>query len=314
MFSLKPLSGCDFAWAAAIRNGAYLAACLLFTPAVMGLTLIYDCTRMDGPCFAALFFMVQWLKPVVYGLFILSFIGIVIGRAHHAGLPLVVALGIVLLLFADMRFGITLGFATGANLALVGFWGGAEPRFFLAAFAGIATLCVLRPASAAPEPWPIRLGTLAHYGVAVVAALLVAAAWGGLESARTYLSFVGAIVDIVPLWSGIGRLLGIVACLGPPLLLPIAVQEWRKAGAPGEGGRWHRAASVSAVLVCVAAILYAVTAVLLWLAPDWTLALARMVAIPVNAFNLVALLAAFALPALIAKMLVAGAGRVGTPA
>jgi hypothetical protein len=283
-----------------------LAACLLFTPAVLALTLIYDCTVMDGPCFVASYFMVLWVKPIIYGLFVLSFIGIGIGRARDSGVPLWLATGLILLLFADLRFGISLGFATGRNAALMGFWGEPVGRYFLPAQAVIGTLCVLRSAREAPEPWQVRLGPMSTFAVPGTAVLLAAAIAGALEAAVPYVPLLGSFLLALPLWSTVGAVLSIAVALTPWLLLPIAAQEWRKAGAPGEGSIWHRAVMVVAALLCVAGVLHAITGLRLWIAPDAMRGFREMMAIPLNVLNLVTLIGAFALPALIARMLELG--------
>jgi hypothetical protein len=294
------LSGREFALAAALRLGAFAVALILFTPIVLSLRIVFDCSDTSGACYTGALFMLYWVKPAIYLAFVLSFANILAGRAREAGLPAWIALGVLALLLADLQFGIALGLATGPNLALRGFWGNPVSRTFLPAMAAIGTLCLLRGGAAASQSWRQRLGGLAIYAEVLVAILLAAAARGLIEAAAAYMPGLRGLVGAL---DGIERPLALVLSLAPLLLAPIALREWRKAGEPGRGGAWVWPVLGAAALIGLASVLAALTVLAGWIGPQGLTGSLRVGSVPVNVLNLAALLAAFALPALLAKLL-----------
>jgi hypothetical protein len=297
MFSFRPLGGVAFAWAAARRTGYLAAASWLFVPVTFALLRVMPGALAWGMV------LVIWIKPAIYIAFVLSTIGIVVGRTRRTGVPVLLAAGVVLLLLADFRFGFALGFPGSNSVVAWMGWGIQTPPFFLAAMAAVGTLCVVRGAEEAGGPWQIRLGDLRSYATACALMLLLAAAWGALFGVGIVVPMLSRLAALLR-WPFMGVLMHVIAALGPLLLLPIALREWRSAGEPGRQSIWFRTVAVAAIVMCAAGAVSALVMFAHWIAPRGALsAFDAAISVPQRVLSLSAVLAALSLPALLAKML-----------
>lgn len=129
-----------YARAALVRIGLFSAATIAFPFVLYGIGQASNCHSIAGACGAVGLVVSIGIKPLIYLVFIASFVGISIKRLRDLQLPLALIAVLPIMMLADFSFGVILGapWSLGFVLGAIGGW----PRDLFAALVCIAFLCV----------------------------------------------------------------------------------------------------------------------------------------------------------------------------
>jgi uncharacterized membrane protein YhaH (DUF805 family) len=176
------LSRGAYARAVAIRIGLFVAATLAFPFLLYGLAKITNCSSIGGACGALAFVVALYVKPTLYLLLVLSFIGITIRRVRDVGLPVWLAAAVPVLMLGDLKNGML--FDTKIINAFKHpdpFTYASVPRLLIMAGICVGFLCVARSKDAVDaERWGLP-GAFA-FGIVVLSSI------GALFSFGQYLT------------------------------------------------------------------------------------------------------------------------------
>jgi|HubBroStandDraft_6_1064221.scaffolds.fasta_scaffold511119_1 uncharacterized membrane protein YhaH (DUF805 family) len=132
-----------YARAAAIRIGLFVAATVAFPFVLYAIIKSSNCAGIGGACGALALVVSFYIKPPLYILLVLSFVGITVRRVRDIGLPVALAAAVPVLMLGDVIFGMTFG----AHWSLAFTFGAITqqfPRDLIMALACIGFLCVAR--------------------------------------------------------------------------------------------------------------------------------------------------------------------------
>lgn len=261
MFAFGKLDGPDYAAAAARRNLLLVAVTLAFPFVLREYINVSGCRGIGGACGALALVVSLFAKPAIYVLFALSYASITERRLADAALPRAFALGFVVLMLANVHWGMvmgapwTVGFATG--------FGGGEPTYLMAALAFAAALSVLRTSSELPqsEAGPIRR-ELSAQSWALISLVLVAA-FGALIALGTmmrgdYGGWLRATERgfLAPLFLPAN----VAAVAAPAILGAFCYREWCREGQFGRNSLWMLPVATCAAIIVAASAVAAMTA------------------------------------------------------
>lgn len=167
------LSRGAYARAAAIRIVAFVALTVALPLALNAILSATDCARNTGACGAIALVVYFFLKPIIYLLFVLSFIRITVRRFRDLRLPAAIAIILPLLMLGDVMFGITMGAHWGVGFVLGA--GPQWPRYLFAALVCIAFLCLV-PADPTGEERAGRWGVAGAIALGILVLMCVGAA------------------------------------------------------------------------------------------------------------------------------------------
>jgi uncharacterized membrane protein YhaH (DUF805 family) len=166
-----------YARAAAIRVGLFVAATLAFPFVLYAIIKGSGCAGIGGACGAVALVASFYIKPPLYLLLVLSFVGITVRRVRDIGLPVALAAAVPILMLGDVIFGMTYG----AHWSLAFTFGAITrqiPRDLIMALMCIGFLCVARSKEEAEGGDGQRWG----WAGAVAFGIVVLSSIGALES------------------------------------------------------------------------------------------------------------------------------------
>ena len=250
-----------FACAAGWVNLLFVLITLAFPYLLYGLLSISGCQRTGGACGALGLVLSIYIKPLIYLAYVLSFLGLAIRRLRDAGLPALLAFGLLVLMLGDIQWGMVA--SAPWSVAFVTGYGGGFPHALMAGLACVAALSML-PAWSSETGGAERRAL--HPAVLVLLGLLMVVAITSVVTVVTMMSG-GLLPWMRLLYSGPFAILlafGRVAVAATPLVIAIlCIREWFAMGRPGVGSAWG-----GAMAVCVAAI--AVGSVVAAFLSGWT--------------------------------------------
>ncbi len=186
-----------FLGASMLRIGLLLASIAGFPYLMAALGSASNCRAADA-CGAVGLVGALVFKPLVFVLFVLSFLGISVRRTRDAGIPAWVGLLVPALFAAEykflMVFGTSWAFAFSTGVLRLSF-----PIFAVLALVCIAVLCVLpprgSPASRNPNSGGLIAVGLGFYVVAFAALVLMN------DASESGSGFLASLLDVSTLWS-----------------------------------------------------------------------------------------------------------------
>ena len=291
-----------FATAAGWVNALFVGITIAFPFLLYGLLSISGCQSVGGACGALGLVLAIWIKPMIYVAYVFSFLGLAARRLRDAGLPAVLALGLIVLMLGDVQWSIVAGAPWSVAFA-TGFDGGL-PRSLMASLACVAALSML-PALA---PGADGVGDRRRLGTSalILIGLLMVVAVASLVTLLTSM-FGGLLTWSRLLNSGAFSLIHSPArpavAATPLLIAALCYREWMAIGRPGAGSPWTAGVAVCVVVIVIGSAIGTVF--------DGWVALAQALAIrgrwyaTAAAFNWIALaelLALFVLPWLLRFM------------
>jgi uncharacterized membrane protein YhaH (DUF805 family) len=242
-----------FASAAGCVNALFVGITVGFPFLLYGLLSLSNCQRTGGACGALGLVLAIWIKPMIYVAYVFAFLGLSARRLSDAGLPTVLALGLIVLMLGDIQWSIVAGAPWSVAFA-TGFTGG-FPRSLMAGLACIAALSML-PTMAPGTGGGADRRTLGAPALILLALLLVVA----VSSLVTLLtSMFGGLLT----WS---RLLHSApfslihtpahfAVVATPLVVAaLCYREWVGMGRPGAGSPWAAAVAVCVAIIAVGSV------------------------------------------------------------
>lgn len=256
MLSLfRPLSGPDFARAAAYRNTAFAVFTTAFPFLLSSLVSASGCRGVGGACGALGLVLSMYIKPFVFFIFAFSFATIALRRLRDCSLPGTLAIGLVAIIFADVLWAMTVG-APWSVAFVTGGLGAAAPTSLMAGLALVVVLSVMgsRPNSE-PEEAPAAGRRLSPATwlllalVAVHAGLLLFTVIASMKyNFGAWLKFMMAARWII-------LPVKLLVALTPAILMAAAYRLWRAQGSPGKGSVWAYAACVLGVMIVGSSLL-----------------------------------------------------------
>jgi uncharacterized membrane protein YhaH (DUF805 family) len=241
-----------FATAAGCVNALFVGITLAFPFLLTGLLSLSGCQSVGGACGALGLVLAIWIKPMIYVAYVSSFLGLAMRRLRDAGLPVALALGLLVLMLGDVQWSIVAGAPWSVAFA-TGFTGG-FPRSLMAGLACVAALSML-PALV-PGPGGDGRRTLSAPAVILLGLLMVVA----IASLITLLTsmFGGMLAWSRLLNSGPFSLIHTPAQLAvtaaPLVIAALCYREWVARGRPGAGSPWAAAVAVSVVVIAIGSV------------------------------------------------------------
>ena len=257
----RPLDGQDFAWGAAVRNGAFVAITLAFPFALRAAIEVSGCRGIGGACGALALVLAIYAKPLIFAVFVLSYATILARRLRDAGLMRWLAAGIALLMLGSVQWAMVIG-APWSVAFVTGFMGG-HPISLMAGLALIVTLCVMgsMPAAeigTAPSRRTLDIRAWLFLGLLLAGAALALLGLVGLLRGRS-------MWLIVSMHRGMLAPLAIpakIALAATPLVLGLfCYREWEREGRFGAGSLFmYPIAACAAAVMAGALVMTATTA------------------------------------------------------
>ncbi|MEZ5907320.1 MAG: DUF805 domain-containing protein [Hyphomicrobiaceae bacterium] len=229
------LSRRDYAIAALIRIAVFLAVTFAFPFLLKTFVYSTNCRGVGGACGALALVVAIYLKPIIYLVFVYSWLGITVRRLRDAGLPVALVGVLVVLFWADAAFAVvfgspwTVGFVLGIlKLAL--------PKYLIAALICIVFLCLVdsdEDGRGASRFGAFGMGAAVVLGGFVLAAIATYIAmrtgYSGMRGRRA----MSALVQAMKFRAALNTPLGIALTLLPLTLLGMLITS-------RSGGSWWR--------------------------------------------------------------------------
>lgn len=185
------LSRGAYARAAAIRIGAFVAVTAIFPFLLSAIAFASNCANVGGACGALGVVVSLFAKPVIYFLFVLSFINITVRRLRDLRLPAVLAIILPVLMLGDTMFGITMGAPWGLGFALGS--GTQGPRFLFEAIVCIGFLSLVPGADQSKEDRAERWGYAGAIALGILTLMCISAALMFMRDVSPWVAGVGGL-------------------------------------------------------------------------------------------------------------------------
>lgn len=267
----RPLDAQDFAWKAAVRNGALAAVTLAFPFMLYAAIEVSGCGSTGGACGALALVLSIFTKPLIFAVFVLSYAAILARRLRDAGLMRSLAVVVMLLMLAGMQWSMAFGAPWSVAFA-TGFAGGV-PAPLMAGLSAVVALCVMgsmpvAEPGAAPRRRTFGTGTWLFLGLLLVGAVLgwlaLAMLMRGTSSWLIASMYRGLLMPLA--------LCAAIAITAAPLVIGIfCYREWEREGRFGSDSLLMYPISLCAAAVAAGVLVTSAAVVWRSLAPVFDL-------------------------------------------